>query len=343
MKFSQSDKVILFGGSRVLSDFANYLVNKEKHLKLAVFSAERHLGEVISQNGTTLEAALRKYSVPCYSCSDINRSKSLQKEIAQAKSALGIAFGAAWIFKKRTVKLFPDNHLLDFMGIDLPRYRGGAHYSWQIMHTNRKACANLQVVEGGKESFHKGRIIMRKEYGLPLHLRKPRDYFDFIRPKEIAFLKNFWDGVKNGREFELQNLDESKSSCYPFLFTKVNGAIDWRWSGRDIYVFVNAFDDPYPGAFTRLGGKKVFLKNAGLLPSEDRYHPFTSGIVMRKNEKGVFIAAHGNLLLIRTVLDERGQDVSARVETGDRFFTPQRDIERALIFRAKYNSSGIIV
>ena len=74
----------------------------------------------------------------------------------------------------------------------------------------------------------------------------------------------------------------------------------------------------------------------------ERYHPFTAGLVVRKDKKGVYVAAVGALLHFRTVLDEKGKDVTRKIELGQRFYTPHGDLDRAMTFRAVYNAQGQI-
>lgn len=337
MKFNKIRKIILFGGSLLLVELAKY-IKKDLSFELVVFSSKRHLDEVIDDK-KTLKEILDKNNIKYYNSDDINHDKNLDKEIS--KNALGIAFGAAWVFEESTVNLFTKNHLLDFMGIDLPRYRGGAHSTWQILHQNNKACSNLQIIHGDVETFHRGEIIKREAYELPLELKKPIDHFIFIQKRQLDFLKEFITEIQKDKDFELKILDEKQSSYYPFLFTKINGLIDWNWGGKDIYLFINAFDDPYAGASTYLNNKKVFLKDCELIKAQENYHPFTSGIVIRKNEEGIFIAVQGNLLLIKKVFDENDINIIDSIKLGDRFYTPHSELDKARGFKAEYTSRGL--
>lgn len=339
MKIQKIKKLIIFGGSYILSEFASYIV-KNSDLDLVVFSSERHLNGVVSAEGTTLKEVLDKNKVRYFSSNDINYDKNLKKEINN--NTLGIAFGAAWIFKKETVDLFPKNQLLDFMGIDLPRYRGGAHYTWQILHENRKGCANLQIINGGTETFHRGEIVKRRNFKLPSKLRRPEDFFDFISKQEIDFLKGFLSEVERSKDFKLYGLNEEKSSYYPFLNTKINGFIDWNWSGKDIFLFINAFDDPYDGASTFLGGERVALKDVKLLRAEEKYHPFSSGLVIRKDQGGIFVASVGNLLYIKRVLNSDNKNMISEIGLGDRLFTPSSFLDEARGFKAVYAAKGLV-
>jgi methionyl-tRNA formyltransferase len=254
---------------------------------------------------------------------------------------LGIAAGASWVFEKKTVRLFKENYLLDFIGVDLPGYDGGAHYTWKILHQAKINGANLQIITGGAETFHQGRIVASEKYALGRNLKTPEDYFDFIVGREVEFIKNFLNSIARGRGFKLKKLDASRASYYPFLSTKANGFIDWQWPGWDIFLFINAFDRPYPGASTFINGQRVFIKNCSLAKPQEKYHYFTSGIVVRKDKEGLYVASPGHLLYIRSMTDEAGTDMRKNVKLGDRLYTPHYILDEAMGFKAVYGARGL--
>ncbi|MEK7097461.1 MAG: hypothetical protein AAB906_01275, partial [Patescibacteria group bacterium] len=101
------------------------------------------------------------------------------------------------------------------------------------------------------------------------------------------------------------------------------------------------FDDPYPGASTFCEDRRVFLKDAILFKAEEKYHPFTSGIVVRRNKDAIFVATTGNLLKLGRVLDESGRDVKDEIKLGDRFYTPIAELDKSRQFSAVYGARGL--
>lgn len=337
IKFNKINKIILFGGARLFSELSQYL-NKNSDYNVVVFSSGRHLDEEVDR-GDTLREVLEKNKIKYYDSNDINKDSNLKAEITN--DSLGLAIGASWIFEKSTVKLFRKNHLLDFMGIDLPRYDGGAHYTWKILNQCKINGANVQIIKGGKELFHRGEIIKKQEYKLPNRLKKPIDFFNFIVKKEINFFKIFLKEVQREKLFILKDFNRDRLTYFPFLFTKNNGLINWSWSAKDICLFINAFDDPYFGASTFLMGKKIFLKNCYLFKPPERYHPFCSGIVIRKNSKGIFLAASGGVLNVRQVFDKKNTSFLSSINLGSRFYTPAKQLDEAMDFMAEYDAKGL--
>ena len=107
------DNLILFGGSRLLADFAQF-AKKNLPYKLVVFSSKRHLSELIPGSRQTLRQILTKSRIQFFDSPDINQDMNLKRVVN--KTSLGIAFGAAWIFERKTAKIFSKNYLLDQIG-----------------------------------------------------------------------------------------------------------------------------------------------------------------------------------------------------------------------------------
>ncbi|MDD5005731.1 MAG: hypothetical protein PHS93_04430 [Candidatus Omnitrophica bacterium] len=305
--------------------------------EVIVFSSKRHLSEDIG-NGKLLREFLDENNIKFFSEDNINKSKLIDGYID--KSALGIAFGASWVFEKKFVRKF-HKPLLDFMGIDLPRYRGGAHYSWQILFNNKKGCCNLQIIEGGEDKFHKGPIIKRKIFTFDRHCCIPIDYFNQAVPIERDFIVEFLNQVKYGKEFKKNMLNEKESTYYPFLHTLINGWINWNWNALEITKFICAFDEPYRGASTRINNKRVFLKKVFLEKRDKDIHPFSAGIVVHKDKKFIRVLAKEGTLRVEKVIDENNNDLMKNIKLGDRFYSLTQDLEKAITFKATYSSKGL--
>jgi methionyl-tRNA formyltransferase len=336
MNFGQIDRIALFGGSWLMAALCRRLVQHD--LGLMLFTGPRHLDDPVEKDGTTLREVVEQLGIPYCSTEDINAEPTLLSFLSP--STLGLALGAAWIFEKELASRF-NGKLLDFMGIALPQYRGGAHYTWQILRKNKQGCCNLQVIHGGIETFHQGEIIKRQEYFFSASARIPQDYFDAAIPHELAFLEEFFDEVAQGKDFELQPLQESFSTYFPFLYTLRHGFIDWRWSTEEIERFICAFGSPYAGASTFVNGQRVYLKNCHTEYSDGAFHPFQVGLVYRKTDDALFVATRDGTVVVKQVLDEEGLDVLENIELGQRLYTPQRYLEEAMMFQAVYGPEGI--
>ncbi|MFQ5890823.1 MAG: hypothetical protein ACE5JR_12325 [Gemmatimonadota bacterium] len=338
MRFNRIDRIILFGGAPLLARSAEALA--DDGYELFVFTSPRHAHEAVTPDGRRLEEVLASLGTPYWVTDDINGEKALPGLISS--STLGLGMGEAWSFGRELIDAF-EGQLVDVMGIPLPRYRGGAHYSWMILAGERRMACNIQLInEEMAQAFHdSAAIVHRREYELGPGVRVPQDYFDAAVPAELEFIREFLALIEEGWEFELRFLDERQSLLFPRLKTAIHGWIDWSWSGELIERFICAFDRPYPGAGTFLSDRAVRLREARLVNGE-RLHPFQSGLVVRVNEdEGVVVATTSGLLAIRDVRSEEGEGTPAIVH-GMRFTTPREVLERALREDVRYASTGVV-
>ena len=340
MQFGKINKIILFGGSLTTVNLCRWLL--DEGIKVSVYTSPRHAREPLDQERTTLEQHLESISVPFVITEDINTEAALPDELSM--QTLGIGIGEAWSFSVELIRAF-DGRLLDFMGIPLPRYRGGAHYTWMILRGDRQSGCNLQVINTDmiQGIFDSGEIVFSRSFEFNTNACIPQDYFNQEAVEAVAFLKCFLKDVRAGKDFELREIDENKSLYLPRLNTMQQGWIDWHWEGEQIERFIKAFDTPYAGASTRMRGKQVHLKKARLDQGEASFHPFQSGLITRiSQEEGVVIATTAGHLLVGKVLDPQGRCINIDLQTGARFYTPPEDIQAAYEFEAVYGTTGLI-
>ena len=331
--------LILFGGGSLIVEFARKSI--KRNIKTYIFAVTRHLEEVIDiENSLTLKVALEKEGIPFYHIKDINDSPELRSIVSEA--TVGIGVGEAYTFNKETIELFK-GRLFDFMVIRLPQYRGGAHFTWQILRRDRIGCWNIQIIneEMIPGVYDSGEILKTREYVISHWARIPQDYFRTSNEEALKLFIEFMDEIQEGKEFKLNRLEENISSYFPRLYTLKHGFINWSWDTDDIDAFVCAFGDPYAGASTFLNEKRVFLKRCQTEYGEGRFHPFMSGLVYRISNGSVFIATKDGALVVRSVLDEQGNNIVNKLKVGKRFYTPLKYLEDAMLFNAEYDTEGL--
>jgi methionyl-tRNA formyltransferase len=322
-KLSKIDNIIIFGGgSETTLKILKYL--KKTNFKFNYFTNTRQL-EDIFPNNLSLRKNLELNSIEYVETNNINNNKLIYKKIK--KSTLGFGHGQPWKFKKKLLKKFNGN-FVDFMGIPLPIYRGGAHYSWMILNKNRYGGCFLQNVDDhtiqGQNDTNK--YFLKKEYKYPNKLLTPRDYFNYSSKIEINFLTKFFNKLKKEQSFNLKELDKKDLILFPRLVSKINSYINWDLDVEEIVRFINAFSDPYPGAITFLRGKKVFLKNAKIY-KRNHFHTYTSGIITNIFEKKLFICSRGGIFNATCInLQNKKKE---NIKIGERFITNINYLELA--------------
>ncbi|MCG3117605.1 MAG: hypothetical protein LLH30_18205 [Candidatus Manganitrophus sp. SA1] len=340
IKIGPIDRLLLFGGGPLMVAFAKEAIKRK--IKTTLFAVKRHLEEALEGGaGPTLREVLEKEKIPFFHADDINRAPELPSVVSGA--AIGIGLGEAYTFSKETIALF-QGKLFDFMTIRLPQYRGGAHFTWQILRKNRIGCWNIQLINEAMipGAYDSGEILKTREYFLPPSAKIPNDYYDAAHEEGFKLFCKFLDEVQAGKEFGLAKLQENFSSYFPRLHTLRHGWINWSWNCDEIETMISAFDDPYPGASTFLNGRRVFLKQCQADAGEGMFHPFMSGLIYRMADRSVFIATREGALMVRKVSDEKGRDLIPTLKVGQRFFTPMKVLEEAMQYSAEYDAAGLV-
>ena len=145
------------------------------------------------------------------------------------------------------------------------------------------------------------------------------------------------------KKFKLKHQTDYLSTYNPRLVTDIHGWIDWDMNAINLKRFVDAFDDPYNGASTYLGKKKVRIKKLRIHSGEIPSHPFSNGIVIRNDNNWIVVSTkeEQHKFVIEEVLNEKGQNVVGDVKVGERLNTPSTHLEKAKSIRSKFDSKGL--
>jgi len=326
----KSKNYILIGGGELLTKVAIYLKNALE-INPLVLCSDRHFNEIICD--ITFHNILDTNKIEYIRINKLILD-DLQKINIDFKNTIIFSFGAPWIIKQDIIDLF-NNNIFNFHGTRLPQNRGGGGATWQIMRSFNYGVTLAHKVDIGIDT---GEIVKYEEF-IYDNCKKPSDYSKIHIHNYFIFIKKFINDLNNNISLKSYSQSEYFSSYWPRLNTEEHGWIDWSWDGFDIYKFICAFDDPYPGAHTYLNGIKVYLKDAFWDTNDGTFHPFQSGIIYRRRDAYHAIATKGGTLLIKELIDESRKSISYQI--GDRLFTPRAQLEEALSQRVVYTPTGL--
>jgi methionyl-tRNA formyltransferase len=190
-------------------------------------------------------------------------------------------------------------------------------------------------------SIDTGDIVFAHEFIFPNECRIPIDYMKHVESEEREFLLHFLNMLEQGQELKLIPQQEDHASYWPILNTTMNGSVDWDWNVDEIEIFINAFDDPYKGAFTFYENRKIHLKKCFKNDQAETFHPFQAGIIFRIHNETLYIAAVGGCIAVKDVFDEKGNRINNQIRIGYRLHTPYSHLESAKKDKARYGSRGL--
>jgi methionyl-tRNA formyltransferase len=153
----------------------------------------------------------------------------------------------------RAVFEIPRHGAINFHGALLPRYRGRAPVNWAIIHGETAAGLTVHRVT---EKVDAGAILLQRS--VPIG---PDDtagqVLERLRPLYPVLLDDALEAIGSGRA-AWREQDESQATIFGKRGPE-DGAIDWTRGARELHNWVRALAPPFPGAFTALKGRRLFI------------------------------------------------------------------------------------
>ena len=321
---TQNYKVAVLGGGVLALAALDFLL--EKQVEIAIITSPRHANNFI--DGVKFGDRIKTYTDTILVVDSLDTD---QADTILQDSDLSLSFASPWIFRKRHIE--KSGSIINFHLTELPKFGGGAEASWQLMSNYRRSALTIHLVDEGVDT---GSILVQKLIDWPQHFRKPSEIKSHNESLSIPHIESFIEDRLQGIDFPAKPQNPKERIYFPRLSTSIHGYINWNWNGEHIYRFIQAFDDPYTGAVSRVNDSDDLysLRNPKVEETTISMHPFMSGLIIRMEDERYFIACHD--LLISVTIDSVGNKNKNGVRLGDRMTNRHLDIERALTTRVIY-------
>jgi methionyl-tRNA formyltransferase len=186
----------------------------------------------------------------------------------------------------------------------LPEYRSRANVNWAIINGESDAAISIHVLAPGLDS---GNVLYQQR--IPI---APDDtvtsLYEKLNALQRAALGPTIERYLGGYGGEPQ--DES-AATYGCTRTPEDGEVDWSAPTERIYALARALTPPYPGAFTYLGTRRIWLERAAPLADPPAYVGRVPGRVVARNTA----AGHVDVLTgdgVFRIFEVRFDDQAAR-------------------------------
>ena len=220
------------------------------------FSISYSDNKIKNSNYANLETVANKYNIPYYEVDSVEgkRLKDYSSVIEELNLDLILVLGWYYMLPK-SIRSACKYGAWGIHASLLPKYAGGAPLNWAIINGEKETGVTLFRMEDGVDN---GDIIAQKSFTI--------DYEDTI--KEI-----YEKATKASKEIlldvfsDIENVkflpqDKSKIEVYPQRKPE-DGELDLTKSAIEMYNFIRALSDPYPGAFIKtVDGKKLIIEKA---------------------------------------------------------------------------------
>ena len=167
-----------------------------------------------------------------------------------------------WLFScyyrhmlKQPLLNLPRLGALNLHGSLLPRYRGRCPLNWVLVHSETETGVTLHYME---EKADRGDIVAQK--AVPI---TPEDTAVTLFARMTAaagqLFRETYPRLRRGQAARLPQ-DHTRASYFGGRGPE-DGRIDWSRPATAVYNLMRAVTRPYPGAFTNLAGRKLYIWN----------------------------------------------------------------------------------
>lgn len=156
----------------------------------------------------------------------------------------------------------------------LPAYRGRATVNWVIINGESETAISIHTMVPGLDA---GRILRQEKVSIQ-PTDTVTDLYRKLNAMQRALLGDAVDDCLAGVAGEEQ---DDAAATYACTRVPLDGEIDWSLPTEMIDRLVRALTGPYPGAFTYLGTRRLWVRRAAPLADPPRYVGRIPGRVVR--------------------------------------------------------------
>jgi UDP-4-amino-4-deoxy-L-arabinose formyltransferase/UDP-glucuronic acid dehydrogenase (UDP-4-keto-hexauronic acid decarboxylating) len=258
----------------------------------AVFTHRDDPNEEIWWESIADRARARDIPVHCPEKAEI-KDPAFAAQVAGYRPDFIFSFYFRWMIPEGVLRLAPRG-ALNLHGSLLPRYRGRAPVNWVLVNGETETGVSLHYMVARPDA---GDLVAQDRVEIASD-DTALTLFAKLETAAEKMLDRTLPLLARGRAPSAP-LDLADGSYFGGR-TPEDGRFDWSWPAVRIYNLVRAVTHPYPGAFTGLGGTKLFVWWAVPSPGASRAAP---GTVLGVDSGGVEIATgNGTLKLVRCQL-----------------------------------------
>ncbi|MBI1748527.1 MAG: methionyl-tRNA formyltransferase [Acidobacteria bacterium] len=242
----------------------------------------------------SVKEVAKSHGLTVYQPNDANSPEFVQL-LSGLQPDLIVVVSFRQILKKALIAV-PHKGVINVHPSLLPKYRGRANIAWAIINGESKTGVTVHYID---EKIDTGPIVVQKEVDI-LFEDTVATVLDRVTNMYPNALAEALRKVKEGYKGSVQTTEGT--SYYGRRYPK-DGLIDWNQPAMSIYNLIRAVTHPYPGAFTSLGGKNLFIWAA--LPIEEPTAGEPAGRILEAAQGQGFIVStgRGKLLVKRAQLE----------------------------------------
>lgn len=241
-------RIVFFGYSEVGYECLLLLLNRGDNV-VALFTHEDNPHEKIWFK--TPAMAAREKGLPVFTPEKVNVPEWIDR-IAALRPDLILSVYYRNMISSRILAL-PRLGAFNMHGSLLPKYRGRAPINWAVLHGEPRIGMTLHRMVKAADA---GAIVDQE--GVEIGPRDTAEQaFRKVLPCARRVLARQIDALLAGTARETPQ-DDAQATYFSGRKPE-DGRIDWGRPSREIFNLIRAVTDPYPGAFTDVGGARLMV------------------------------------------------------------------------------------
>ncbi len=245
---STSPRILFFGYSEIGYECLSLLLERGDNV-IALISHEDNPHENIWFK--TPAVAAREKNIPVFTPESVN-TPEWRERITALKPDLILSVYYRHMIGTKILAL-PPLGAFNLHGSLLPKYRGRAPINWAVLHGEPRLGLTLHRMV---KSADAGAIVDQE--GVEIGPRDTAEQaFRKVLPCARRILARQIDALLAGTAKETPQ-DDSQATYFTGRKPE-DGRIAWTQTSRQIFNLIRAVTDPYPGAFTDIGGARLMV------------------------------------------------------------------------------------
>lgn len=241
--------------------------------------------------------------VPYFEVETIKNEESYDI-ISSLKPDLLVVLGWSEILPDRLLQI-PTIGTIGTHAALLPHNRGSAPINWALIHGETVTGNTMMWLSKDVDA---GDIIDQMEIPITLH-DTCKTLYDQVAVTNKVMLLKLIEALEKGSVPRIDIANETDEELLPRRRPK-DGLVNWNQGGKAVYDFIRALTRPYPGAFTYLNGKKLFIWKAIWLPikidaAPGEIHGYAYGF--SDCDSGLIVGTNDGAVIITEISDEDGR------------------------------------
>lgn len=235
--------------------------------------------------------------IPLFYSTDV-KSADYPSVLQKIKPDLAFAIGWRYLITPEAYRV-PTKGTLIIHDSLLPRYRGFAPMNWAIINGEEKTGVTLFHIAEGVDC---GPIVDQLATDITLEDTAKTVDEKVIALYEKIIIKNLPTLAAGDAKGTPQN---EANATYTCKRTPEDGEINWQNSALQIHHLIRGCTQPFPGAYTTLRGKKIYIWESSMSAEQVNYVGNIPGRILGKREGFIeVLTGKGILRLSRLQFEE---------------------------------------